>query len=206
MPPEQQNTGYNPGQYDFIVNPEQSPKKPLIPNIGGGSSFKKKIILIVGGALILIVLMWIVGNILGGSRVNTADIVTLVQQQQEIARVSAEGANTSRADIRNASANTRLSLYSQQQEWLQFLAQDGTEVDKERRGLLQNATTDQELADARASNTFDTAYLNVMQSYLNDYVSTLQADYRKATSNTGRALLEKHFNQTQILLEQMPKS
>lgn len=204
MPPEQ---SYGPnGQYDFIMNPGKPPKKTLIPSIGGGSSFTKKIIFIVGGGIGLIFVIWIVATLLGGGSGNTANLTKAVQEGQEIARVATEGANASRADIRSAAINTRLSLKSQQQQWIAFLAQQGSSVSEEQQQLLQNATTDQQLETAKSNNTFDKAFLEIMRSYLTDYAGTLQTAFNGASSDAERALLSSHFGQVQLLLEQLPKS
>lgn len=205
MPPQQP---YGPNnQYDFIVSPGGPPKKSLLPSLGGQSSFTQKLIFIIGGAFVLIILMWIIGNILGGSGTNTADLTKLVQQQEEIARVSAEGAEgTSRTDIRNAATNTKLSVTSQQQEVLVFLAGQGTEIKEDQQKALENAATDELLETAKTNNTFDTTFIETMQSYLNDYSAAIQTAFDNASDETEQELLRSHFEQVKLLLEQLPKT
>lgn len=198
---------YGPNnQYDFIVSSGQ-PKKSLLPSLGGHSSFTQKIMLIVGGAVVLIIIMWVVGTLLGGGGGNTAELTKLVQQQQEIARVAEQGVQEStRTDVRNVAANTQLSLGSQQQQWLEFLANQGTEVKDEEQQALQNATTDQQLENATTSNSFDQKFLEVMRSHLTDYAATLQTAFSSTGNESEKELLRLHFDQTQLLLEQLPKS
>jgi len=198
MSPEQ-------SQYDFIMNPGKPPKKPLVPTLGDGAPMTRRILFVVGGGLVLIAVLWVVSTILFGGD-NNAGITKIVQQEEEIARVATEGTEASRADIRGAATNTQLSLNSQQQEWLLFLAEGGTEVGEEQQKLLQNAGTDQQLETARANNTFDKTFLDVMRSYLTDYASTLQTTFNATSNVTEQALLKSHFDQTQLLLEQLPKS
>lgn len=205
MDPQQPYGSPSGNNYDFIMNPERPPKKPIVPQIGGASSFSKKIIFIVGGAFILIILMWIIGGMLGGGGTNTAELTKLVQRQQEVARVSAEGATSSSATIRNAAANTTLSVTSQQQQWIAFLAREGIELKQEQLKLLESAKTDTTLTTARSNNTFDTAFLNIMRTSLTDYAAAVQTDYTNATSERERTLLSKHYEQVQLLLKQYPQ-
>ena len=165
----------------------------------------KIILFVVGGGVLLIVILWVFASIfLGGG--NNENLTKIVQQEEEIARVAAVGADTSRADIRGSAINTQLTLKSQQQEWLLFLAENGTEVSEEQRMLLQNATTDQQLELARTNNAFDKTFAEVMRSYLTDYSSTLQDTFNATTNESERELLRAHYNQTQLLLEQLPKT
>jgi predicted metalloprotease len=206
MQPDQPS-GYHSGNnnYDFIVNPGAPPKKPLIPKLGGGS-FTKKLLFILGGAVIVVMLMWVVGNIIGGSSVNTAEVKSLTQAQQEITRVAEEGAqNATDQELKNAAVSTQLTIASQQKEWMAFLAQYGTEVKEEELELKHNATTDKTLEDAKASSTFDLAFDQTMESYLGQYSNTLKTDFEKSTDATQRTLLKAHYEQTQLLLEQYEK-
>ncbi len=202
MPPQQDNQN---NQYDFIVNSGQS-KKPLIPPLGGRSSFTQKIILIVGGALILIIVMWVVGSLLSGGGGNTANATKLVQQEEEIARVATEGAEASRTDIRGAAKNIKLSTMSQQQIWLQFLAEGGTEVGEAQQAALQNPATDQQLTAAKSNNTFDSTFLQVMRTYLNDYANTMKAAFDSSKSDTEQELLQAQYGEVLLLLEQLPQT
>lgn len=205
MPPQQSSEPN--GQYNFIVNPAEPPKNSLLPSLGSQSSFTKKLIFIIGGAVVLIILMWIVGNLLGGGGANTAELTKLVQQQEEIARVSTAGVeDTSRSDIRNAAANTKLTLISQQQELLQFLANQGTEVKEDQLAALENPATDTQLETARSNNQFDAAFLEIIQSHLADYASTIQTVFDNSSSETEQELLRLYYEQVQLLLEQMLKT
>lgn len=201
MPPAQSSGN----QYDFIMTPGKTPKKSVLPSLGGGSSFTRKIIFIIAGGLLLIVVFWIVGTLLGGGG-NTANLTKLVQQEEEITRIATEGATASRADIRSTAANIQLSLNSQQQEWLQFLADQGSKISEDQQKLMQNTATDEQLTAARSNNTFDKTFLTLMRSYLTDYSSTLQTAFASASDETERALLSAHFDQTQLLLKQLPES
>jgi hypothetical protein len=202
MQPEQPNTGYGPNnQYDFIVNPGSPPKKPLIPKVGGGS-FAMKLIFLVGGAVILIILMWIVGNILGGSKVNTADIITLTQMQEEISRVADQGKDATAQNLKNTAMGTKLSAVSQQQAWLEFLGAEGVEVDDKELALKKNDATDAQLEEAKSSSTFDLAFNEIMETYLQDYADTLKTDFAKAADETERTLLSNHYAQVQLLLKE----
>lgn len=200
-----QYPGSSGSNYDFIMNSGQQQKKPLVPKLGGESSFAKKLILILGGAFILIIIMWVVGNMLGGGGTNVSELTKIVQQGEEVSRVSAQGVGSARVDIRNAAANTTVSISSQKQQWLAFLAKRGTEIKEKDQKLLLNETTDQTLANAHSNNTFDSAFLDVMETYLADYAASLQAEYNRSSSETERTLLRAHFDQVQLLIKQYPE-
>jgi len=204
-----QPQSYGPGpnnQYDFIVNPGKPSKRSFVPSFGSGASFTQKLIFIVGGAVILIIIMWIVGSLLGGGGGDTATVTKFVQQEQEIARVAGQGAEAGRADIRNLAVTVQLSLTSQQNQWERFLANNGTELKSELKSALQNDTTDQKLTAAKTNNTFDKTFLDIMQSYLNDYASTMQSKIDTSRSDTEQEILARQYEQVKLLLEQIPKS
>src|SRR5688572_20450745 len=91
MPPNQPPTPPNPlptGQYDFILNPQQSRNTPGF----GGGSMKSRLFLVAGLAVVLIVGAIIVSAIL--SRANSGPINNLksvIAQQQGIIRVAEIG-------------------------------------------------------------------------------------------------------------------
>ncbi|MGH7158271.1 MAG: hypothetical protein ACREGD_04365 [Candidatus Saccharimonadales bacterium] len=200
MPPQQNNSG---NQYDFIISPGKPPKKSLVPSLGGDLPFGRKLVFIIGGGLVLIILIWIVASLLGGG--SSGGLTRIVQQETEIARVATEGSEASRADIKNAAVNTQLSLTSQRQAWLQFLANRGTTVSDKEQKLLANPATDQQLETARSNNAFDKTFLEIMRSYLTDYSAALQQTFASSIA-AERELLQTHFDEVQLLLEQLPKS
>lgn len=185
------------------MNSGQPPKKSLIPKVGG-ASFAGKLALILGGAVVLIIIMWIIGSLLGGGGVNTANLTSLVQSQQEIARVAIQGETSADSGVRNAASGITFAINTQQQEWLAFLAEHGKKVKEDELELKFNEAADQRLADAKANNTFDVAYKEIMSSYLNDYADTLSTTFDAATNTTERDLLTEHYNEVKLLLEQLP--
>lgn len=197
MPPNQGQS------YDFIMNPAK-PKRSLLPRPGGGS-FVNKLLFIVGGAFGLIIIMWIVGTILGGSTVDEQDIVGLTQTQQEVARVAGEGEDATDQATKNTAKTIQLTLITQQKEWLAFLQQQAdTEVDPEDLALKKNAATDTALQNAHANNTFDKTLLDGLRTFLTQYASELQTVFGETTNPAQQALLTKHYQQTVLLLEQLP--
>lgn len=199
MPPQQYN---NNNRYDFIINGGQ--KKSLLPSLKGSDSFTKKLIFIIGGAVILIIVMWIVGSLLGGGG-SSAGLAKIVQQEEEIARVAAEGSKANRSDIKSSAVNIQLTMDSQQREWQLFLAERGSQVGEKELVLLKNPATDQQLTTAHSNNAFDKTFVDVMRTFLNDYSNTLQTTFTSSSNEAERALLKTHFDQTQLLIEQLPK-
>jgi len=172
----------------------------------GGSSLPQKLLVIVGGAVVLIIVMWIIGSILGGGGGNTATLTKLVQQEQEIARVAGLGVEAGRTDIRNAAINIQLSLSSQQQQWVQTLTNQGTKLGDEQKNALLNAATDQQLESAKTNNSFDKTLSDILQSYLNDYSQALKTAFDATSNPEVQVQLQSHYQQVQLLLEQLPKT
>src|SRR5688500_11280460 len=95
MDPYQQYPGSSSGSpgspYEFIMSPNQKPKKRL--GFGGGN-FALTLGLIVGGALIFMIILTVILNAFGGNKVGVGDLITLTQAQNEISRVADQGART----------------------------------------------------------------------------------------------------------------
>lgn len=193
---------HNP--YDFIMNPPQPPKRKLI-NLQGGNSFGMLIGLIVGGALLLMVVLAIIVSLLGGNKANTADLISLSQSQQELMRVANTGASdATHQNTKDLAITAEYTLRSQQREVLAFLAQHGKVVGEKELALKQNARTDQQFKAAQSTSTFDLVFSQTMQNQLTTYATTLKQLSSTASSRSERELLSGYYEQTQLLISQIP--
>lgn len=191
-------------QYNFIVNPEQPSKGKLIGKLGG-NPFIVKIGLIVGGAVVLMIVLAIVVSLLFGGKTNVDTIVSLAQSQQEIVRLSDMTKDSSSQTIRNAAGNTRVSVQSHQNEWLNFLSAHKYTLDKKTLALKTDATNDARLQAAEQTSTFDSTYTDMMRSQLESYARAVQNAYQGSPSEAEREILTSHYDDTLLLLKQWPE-
>jgi hypothetical protein len=203
--PQPQNTLQPPphNPYEFILNPQQ-PHRPRRLGLGGGS-FGMLIGMIVGGALLLMLVVGVAVTLLAGNKANTTDFVGLSQSQQELIRVSHQGATDAvQQTTKNLAITAEYGLQTQQQQVLKYLATHGKDVGKKEIVLKQNAQTDLQFKTAKATSTFDLVYSQTMQNQLTAYANTLKELFSKTTKTTERELLGKYYEQTQLLISQIP--
>jgi hypothetical protein len=192
--------------YDFIMGPQQQPKKrlPGMPNLGG-NSFMARLLLIVGGAFGLIILMVIFSNVFLGSKINTEDLVGLTQTQTELRRVAQQVTTEADQAVRNAAANTQTTAESHKQTMLTFLADNGREVGEDELTLKANTDTDTLLSAAKQTGSFDATLTETMRSQLTAYASTIKAAYDASGDAAMRKMLSDQYADVQLLLKQWPE-
>lgn len=211
MNPEQPSGSGIPGpanQYDFIFNPPpSSPQKssgnsPLskVKNVLGA-----KFWYVIGGAGALIVILFALAIVFSGGNGATASAINIAQVENEIIRVANEGRAATGQNVKNLAISVKLTLTTQQKEWLVFLQKNGETLDVKRLGAKENPQTDKLLTSAKQTSTFDLVFVQTMQNQLKTYSQTLDSAYSKTTVKTERELLRKHFEQTQLLIEQIPE-
>jgi flagellar basal body-associated protein FliL len=185
------------GQFDFIVNnstPSRGPNKKTLLIFG------------LGAALLIIVLAWVILALaFSGNGSATAPLVSIAQQQNEIARV-AKSANTpgnlTTQDARNFSRNTELTIETDQSKLIDLLKKNGTKLNNKLLAAKQSATTDEALSAAAASGTYDSTLTSTLQTQLNSYQASLNNAYGSATSASEKKLLKAEYNNATLLIEQ----
>jgi hypothetical protein len=203
MDPYQQYQGSSSGSpYEFIMSPNQKPKKRF--GFGNGN-FAFTIGLIVSGALLFMIIITIVLNMFGGSKVGTADLVTVTQAQNEISRIADQGARTGTQQVtKNLAITIQYTMDTQQKNILNFLAENGTTIDPKDLKLKQNASTDQQLTSAKTTSTFDLVFSQIMQNELTTYANDLKQLHARASSTTEKDMMSSYYEQTQLLISQIP--
>lgn len=196
--------------YDFIMNSgAPQPKRPIplkVPT-NGKNGFIVKIALIVGGAIIVLIAIMIGSSFLSSDDTNTTELTALAQTQNEIIRVATQGAQNGRDQAtKNFAVNTNLSVSTQQLRIVNYLAGKGTKLKPKELGMKESDTTTKQLSQAKATSTFDAAFLQIMQTSLDSYSNDLQKNYEKAGSSTVKKLLKADYEQTQLLRSQLPSS
>lgn len=207
MYPDQDSPGGMPAppqnNFDFIVNPAKKQRKSLLPSFGGGGLLPK-IILLVGGAVGIMVILWVVTIIFGGGGSDVARITSLVQSQQEIARVAASVEdNLFEQSLRNATSNSKNTIISQQNQWITVLADQGVELKKDQLELKESAETDETLAEALTRGTLDATYTEVLENMLRAYATEMESFYNQSKNTAEKDRLALHYQQVGLLLQQL---
>jgi len=189
--------------YDFILNPQKAPK-PKKFGFGGNSNFGLTVGLIVGGAVIFMVIVAIILSLVSGGTPKL-NLVGIAQTQNELIRVADQGARSGvRQTTKNLAVTIQYSMTTQQQQTLAYLSRAGIGYDEKQLALKQDATTDQKLASAKSTSTFDTEFTSLMQTQLTTYANDLKTLYDSATGETEKLLLSTYYEQAQLLISQIP--
>jgi hypothetical protein len=188
MDPNQQQ--YQPplgNSYDFILNP-QKPPKPKKFGFSGGSNFGLTLGVIIGGAVLFMIIIAVVLSMFSGGGSNSSVNMTgIAQSQQELIRVADQGVKGAvRQTTRNLAVTVQYSMITQQKQTVAYLGRIGTNVDPKQLALKQNATTDQRLASAKATSTFDETFAEIMQNELTVYANNLKQLYNTATGENEK--------------------
>jgi hypothetical protein len=193
------------GQYDFIMSPGKPPKRGLLP--GGGNSMGKRIAVVAFLLAIVIVLIIVVMTIVNSGGGSTAKLVTAAQHQNEIIRIAklatTSGAQQSTQATSNFTQTCLLSVTTEQQQLVSYLASHGKKLGVKDLGLAKNASTDASLTAAVAASNFNTVYLSVMKTQLQSYQTALQDAFNSTTNATARQLLSDDYTSAQLLTKQL---
>lgn len=204
MDPYQQyqapNTGGNP--YDFIMSPGKPPKR----KIGlGGNNFMLTIAIIVGGAILFMIVLAMILNAVGGKTLSKSDLISLAQTQNELSRVSQQAATFgTQQTTKNLAITIEFTMDTEQKRTLTFLANNKVKVGDKDLKLKQNATTDQQLASAKTTSTFDLTYSQLIQEQLEAYASEIKALHSKAANKFESDMTSEYYEQVQLLISQIP--
>lgn len=180
--------------YDFIVNTNHKPKRPLLP---GGNSKQARIFVVFGGVLVLIIVGAIVMSLItAASSTGHKTLVEAAQQQTEIIRVSKIGVAKARDPVTlNLAVTTNLSLQSDQAALLKQVKVTPKEL-----ALGRSTKTDIALTTAEQSNQFDQVFTKTIQSQLATYRSTLKKAYDSSSSKKLKATLADEYTHAGLLV------
>lgn len=191
-------SGHNP--YDFIINPNTPKKRSLVP--GNNSFLTKLAIFLVGFVLLLVVLGVILSAVFSGNDVKP-QLIETAQAQQEILRIASNNAATNRQSSKDVAASIQLTITTDQQNLLKYLAARGSKLNAKTLALGQDAKAGQLLESAKATNTYDAMYLQILSEDLASYRAQLQAIYKKTTNKTLKTDLTRYFTNAVLLSDQV---
>jgi hypothetical protein len=188
--------------YGFIMEPPKPPKPPLF-TFGGGSK-NTRIILVVAGIFILLILFVGFKNLLAGSNSSTPSLVTVAQDQQELAHLAQDGTtNATASNLKNFAYTTQLSLKSEQSDLVAYLKKNGHKTGTKELNLKVSKALDAQLAAALTTSTYDATFKQTMQTKLTSYQQTLKQAYAQTKGPKGRALLNDDYKASELLLKQL---
>jgi hypothetical protein len=192
------------GQFDFILNGNQKPKKSLIP-LPQGNSRKQRLLVIFGGVVALIFILALVFGLLLNSGSSTKDLVEITKTQTEIVRVAENNAPKARGvTARNFSETVALTMTSSKQQTISYLAAKKTTVKPKELALGLNAKTDADLKSADAAGRYDEELLTILEKSLADYRTQINTAYNKTSVKSQKQLLQQLFEQVTTLTKNQP--
>lgn len=201
--PVQSGPGAALPQYDFIMNPQQTPPDKRRPAFGGAPP-ALKLLYISGGALLLLIVLVAAKTFLS-SPGNFDHYVSLAQDQAAMVHITTAANTQDDLSVQNKyfAATAQLSLTSSQSEILRYLKQNKLKVDSEQLAQKIDKSADKQLVDAAAAATYDQTFREIMLTKLNDHIGRLEAALEQAAGPTGSSLLQKQLDQARLLRSQL---
>jgi hypothetical protein len=189
--------------YEFILNPDQAPKKKL----GGkfGNHFILTIAMIAGGAITLMIIVAVALNVLAPAKISKEDLIGIAQTQAELLRISRQASGDSaQQTTKNLATTVEYTMITQQKQTMDVLAKNKVTLGKKELTLKQNATTDQKFTTAKSTSTFDQTYTEIIQTELTNYANTLKSMSGKSATTAERDRMSDYYRQVQQLISQIP--
>lgn len=170
---------------------------------GGNNSFFVKIGLFLAGFVLLLVILGVILSAVFSGNDVKPELIETAQAQQEILRITNSNAATNHQTSKDVAASIQLTIISDQQNLLKYLGSRGTKVNPKVLALGKDSKSDQLLESAKATNTYDTAFLQVLSDDLLAYRTKLQAIYEKTSSKTLKTDITRYFTNAVLLSEQV---
>lgn len=186
--PAPASSGNNP--YEFILNPDTTHHKTA-PN----DSFLKRILVIVGIVVVIAIIGVIAARLLVPKDNSVQQVTAVAQEQQELVRVATYIVSHAKStDLINFAINTEMSVSTNQQASIEYVANRGVELGEEQLALKKDAKTDTLLSAAISTNTFDSAATQTLTSQLSTYQTSLKRAYNASSGKKARAVLQASYD------------
>jgi type II secretory pathway component PulM len=190
--------------YDFIMNPQKPKRGGLF--LPGGNSGGRQLLLIGGAVIVFIILLFVIGSALtSGSDAAAKRLTTLAAQQNEIAHVAnvANDGNIDSQTLKNFSQTAEVTMTSDQQTMVDFLANNGVGVSNDQLASLQDPQVNANLQTAIQASSFDSTFKRIIKNMIKNYQQSLKQSYATATSDSTKKLLSNDYDHTTLLLKQL---
>lgn len=196
MPPQQSPHG----NFDFIMNAGQKPKRSLLP---GGNSLPMRLIMIAGGIFILVILIVVAMSLFSGGGGNKEVLLKVTQQQTELSRVAEIGMRDSTPPAKNIAVSTALAIQSDQRKLQNVLAANGVKISSKQLSMLRDPKTDERLKNSLAAANYDATVIQVLDEQLTAYQTSLKQAYENSKNQAVKDVLEQNFKSVNLLLKQI---
>ena len=199
MPPQNygQSGSNAPDPYNFILNPGQ--KRLGGPLLSGSNT--SRLLIALAGAFLLIIVAWVFLSIVRRTvHADTADLITIVQKQTELARISDESRDmANNQSTRNFATTTDLNLLTEQQFFIAYLSKAGVKITSTQLHGAQSDQTDQQLKNGQINGNFDQVYVDIAKQQLASYERSLSETFKIAQLNSEKKLLQRAYDEAQML-------
>ncbi|HYF96866.1 MAG TPA: hypothetical protein VD947_02395 [Patescibacteria group bacterium] len=167
------NTPTGSGQYDFIMNPDKTPRGPML-SLG---STKQKILVVIVALISLIILYVVASNLLNSSANAQRDkLQQLAIAQTEILRVADEASKKiSNKDLLNQATSTQMSVESSKVQVVNALSKRGKKIKDKDLKSVKIAENDKILSDGEQNGRLDETYKKLLEQQLLDYRQRLKS-------------------------------
>jgi hypothetical protein len=195
-PPQPAPTSAPPqGDYSFIMDPTQPPKKPR--KISFGDSPLKRILFAVGALFLLL----IITSLINGRSHVSPQLVSAAQQQQALIHLTSNAANEPSLSEgnKNFALTTKLSLTSNQRQLLAYLSRNHKKLDAKALSLKVSKSADKQLAAALSDGSYDRTFAAIMQQELNAYQRQLGLARTSTPGHNGRVLIANEQQSAKLL-------
>ncbi|HVV66445.1 MAG TPA: hypothetical protein VHB72_00010 [Candidatus Saccharimonadales bacterium] len=210
--PQPGQPAVQPNEYAFIMEPAKPPRQKL-NLIPAGSSLPIRIAVVGGGIIILIILFTVIKGLVTTPPFDTTAMIGLAQDQQEMIHITSQALQQSKQQQAALSQNTmnfavtaQASLSSDQNQTLTYLKNNGKKVKSGTLNQKVSATTDSQLSTAASNSTFESTYVQLMETELKNYQTALKTTFVDTKGAKGRQLLNQEYTSSQLLLNQLQNS
>jgi len=192
-PPSQSQ---QPGQYDFIMNPQKPKKKGLFSFGGGKSNILVTVIAAVGGLTLII----LVGSMFFGGSSDKDTLLTVARKQSELIALAEIGADKAGSNQSQSFAlSTKMSITTEQQTLVSQMAKREKVSAKDYADSVDSAD-ETTLETAERNGRFDEVFNNLMKEKLTEYQRVLQTANSQVQGKTSKSILAESFKDTGLLL------
>jgi len=202
MDPNQQpappSGGFNPNQYDFIMN-HQQPKRSLF-SFGGG--LQQKLILATVGLLILLVVIIAASSLFGGNGDTKDRLLNIARQQSQIISAAEIGADKATGtDAKSLAGSVLLSVTTDRNDTLELIKKGGDKVASKDYERKLDTESSEKLTTAEQNGTFDTIFTSMLHEMLQEYQADLETAYNSAAGEQTKATLASAYDGAGLLVK-----
>jgi predicted outer membrane protein len=183
--------------YDFILSASDQP--PPSPK-NRSKLLGKPVIRVLAGVGLIVIIGVVVSVFMRSGESATQDLVKLMANQLEIARVSDTALkNAQDPNTKALAATTKNTLISEQKQLNDYLTGRKVKIPNSKAISPPNKITDQRLTIALQNNNFDNEYVSYLKTALSAYQTMLSDVYPKV-SKGAQSFIKADINSVKVIL------